>query len=101
MEAMALRSTVDITCNDHVSIFEFDIFTRLFQVLQQDYRSATMKFGSQAWRSVATFGHMDLTARPFVISAGLSLSFLAMVIPAKELESFGSHPPWVHGFPHL
>ncbi|XP_048880247.1 E3 ubiquitin-protein ligase CBL-C isoform X1 [Brienomyrus brachyistius] len=31
MEAMALRSTVDITCNDHVSIFEFDIFTRLFQ----------------------------------------------------------------------
>ncbi|KAG9334621.1 hypothetical protein JZ751_007444 [Albula glossodonta] len=32
MEAMALKSTVDLTCNDHVSIFEFDIFTRLFQV---------------------------------------------------------------------
>ncbi|KAF4088066.1 hypothetical protein AMELA_G00078630 [Ameiurus melas] len=31
MEAMALKSTVDLTCNDHVSIFEFDIFTRLFQ----------------------------------------------------------------------
>ncbi|KAJ8287701.1 hypothetical protein COCON_G00003600 [Conger conger] len=31
MEAMALKSTVDLTCNDHVSVFEFDIFTRLFQ----------------------------------------------------------------------
>ncbi|XP_065116955.1 E3 ubiquitin-protein ligase CBL-C isoform X1 [Paramisgurnus dabryanus] len=31
MEAMALKSTLDLTCNDHVSIFEFDIFTRLFQ----------------------------------------------------------------------
>ncbi|XP_053308679.1 E3 ubiquitin-protein ligase CBL-C [Spea bombifrons] len=27
----ALRSTVDLTCNDHISVFEFDIFTRLFQ----------------------------------------------------------------------
>jgi E3 ubiquitin-protein ligase CBL len=31
LEAMALKSTVDLTCNDHVSVFEFDIFTRLFQ----------------------------------------------------------------------
>ncbi|TSK34888.1 E3 ubiquitin-protein ligase CBL [Bagarius yarrelli] len=31
MEAMALKSTIDLTCNDYVSIFEFDIFTRLFQ----------------------------------------------------------------------
>ncbi|XP_071239504.1 E3 ubiquitin-protein ligase CBL-C isoform X3 [Salvelinus alpinus] len=31
MESMALKSTVDLTCNDHISVFEFDIFTRLFQ----------------------------------------------------------------------
>ncbi|XP_038669966.1 E3 ubiquitin-protein ligase CBL-like isoform X2 [Scyliorhinus canicula] len=31
MESMALKSTIDLTCNDHISIFEFDIFTRLFQ----------------------------------------------------------------------
>ncbi|KAK7886878.1 hypothetical protein WMY93_026499 [Mugilogobius chulae] len=31
MEAMALKSTIDLTCNDHISVFEFDIFTRLFQ----------------------------------------------------------------------
>ncbi|XP_012919529.1 E3 ubiquitin-protein ligase CBL-C isoform X3 [Mustela putorius furo] len=29
--ALALRSTINLTCSGHVSIFEFDIFTRLFQ----------------------------------------------------------------------
>ena len=28
LEAMALKSTIDLTLNDHISIFEFDIFTR-------------------------------------------------------------------------
>ncbi|XP_018416837.1 PREDICTED: E3 ubiquitin-protein ligase CBL-C [Nanorana parkeri] len=27
----ALRSTMDLTCNDYISMYEFDIFTRLFQ----------------------------------------------------------------------
>ncbi|XP_069041428.1 E3 ubiquitin-protein ligase CBL-C isoform X2 [Lepisosteus oculatus] len=31
MESMALKSTLDLTCNEHISIFEFDIFTLLFQ----------------------------------------------------------------------
>ncbi|CAB3373696.1 Hypothetical predicted protein [Cloeon dipterum] len=31
LEAMALKSTIDLTCNDHISNFEFDVFTRLFQ----------------------------------------------------------------------
>ncbi|XP_040901196.1 E3 ubiquitin-protein ligase CBL-C isoform X2 [Toxotes jaculatrix] len=31
MESMALKSTIDLTCNDNISVFEFDIFTRLFQ----------------------------------------------------------------------
>ncbi|XP_060113723.1 LOW QUALITY PROTEIN: E3 ubiquitin-protein ligase CBL-C [Heteronotia binoei] len=29
--AIALKSTIDLTCNGHISVFEFDIFTRLFQ----------------------------------------------------------------------
>ncbi|XP_033621734.1 E3 ubiquitin-protein ligase CBL-C, partial [Fukomys damarensis] len=29
--AQALRSTIDLTCSGHISVFEFDIFTRLFQ----------------------------------------------------------------------
>ncbi|XP_054444431.1 E3 ubiquitin-protein ligase CBL-C [Pteronotus mesoamericanus] len=31
LTTFALRSTIDLTCSGHVSIFEFDIFTRLFQ----------------------------------------------------------------------
>lgn len=31
LEAMALKSTIDLTCNDYISIFEYDVFTRLFQ----------------------------------------------------------------------
>ncbi|KAK3726897.1 hypothetical protein QZH41_016684 [Actinostola sp. cb2023] len=31
LEAIALKSTIDLTCNDHISIFEFDVFSRLFQ----------------------------------------------------------------------
>ncbi|XP_070619804.1 E3 ubiquitin-protein ligase CBL-C [Erythrolamprus reginae] len=29
--AIALKSTIDLTCSGHISVFEFDIFTRLFQ----------------------------------------------------------------------
>ncbi|MPC68227.1 E3 ubiquitin-protein ligase CBL-B [Portunus trituberculatus] len=25
---MALKSTIDLTCNDYISNFEFDVFTR-------------------------------------------------------------------------
>ncbi|XP_026482119.1 phosphatidylinositol 3-kinase 2-like [Ctenocephalides felis] len=31
LEALALKSTIDLTCNDFISNFEFDVFTRLFQ----------------------------------------------------------------------
>ena len=32
LECIALKSTVDLVCNDYISNFEFDVFTRLFQV---------------------------------------------------------------------
>ncbi|XP_070548288.1 E3 ubiquitin-protein ligase CBL-like isoform X5 [Ptychodera flava] len=31
LEAMALKSTIDLSCNDYISNFEFDVFSRLFQ----------------------------------------------------------------------
>lgn len=39
LEAMALKSTIDLTCNDYISVFEFDIFTRLFQVRIEQWES--------------------------------------------------------------
>ena len=32
IESIALKSTIDLVCNDYISNFEFDVFTRLFQV---------------------------------------------------------------------
>ena len=31
LEAQALKSTIDLTCSDYISVFEFDVFCRLFQ----------------------------------------------------------------------
>ncbi|XP_065560225.1 E3 ubiquitin-protein ligase CBL-B-like isoform X3 [Artemia franciscana] len=31
LETIALKSTIDLTCDDYISNFEFDVFTRLFQ----------------------------------------------------------------------
>ena len=31
MEASALKTTIDLSQSDHISVFEFDVFTRLFQ----------------------------------------------------------------------
>lgn len=28
LEAMALKTTIDLSCNDYISNFEFDVFTR-------------------------------------------------------------------------
>lgn len=44
LEAMALKSTIDLTCNDYISIFEFDIFTRLFQVRFENFRGKICEF---------------------------------------------------------
>ncbi|XP_033957804.1 E3 ubiquitin-protein ligase CBL-C isoform X2 [Pseudochaenichthys georgianus] len=44
MESMALKSTIDLTCNDYISVFEFDIFTRLFQ----PWRSLIMNWNQLA-----------------------------------------------------
>ncbi|XP_065188434.1 E3 ubiquitin-protein ligase CBL-B-like [Sycon ciliatum] len=39
MEVIALKSTIDLTCNDHVTVFEFDVFTLLFQPWQSIVRN--------------------------------------------------------------
>ena len=32
LEAMALKTTIDLTCNDYISNFEFDVFTRFVAI---------------------------------------------------------------------
>ena len=40
LEAMALKSTIDLTCNDYISNFEFDVFTRFVFHLQTSCESS-------------------------------------------------------------
>lgn len=39
LEAIALKSTIDLTCDNHISIFEFDVFVRLFQPWERILRN--------------------------------------------------------------
>lgn len=60
LEAMALKSTIDLTCNDYISVFEFDIFSRLFQVGTE--RKPTF----QCFRCVYTSSLLGLTVNDTV-----------------------------------
>lgn len=53
----ALRSTLDLTCNGHVSVFEFDVFTRLFQVREGHGRGS--EEGARAWTPGSEEGDRD------------------------------------------
>ena len=69
LEAMALKSTIDLTFNDYISVFEFDIFTRLFQV------------GSLLWpTTVCTDGKISPSLSSLSLSPRLSVS-LSMFYP--------------------
>lgn len=81
LEAMALKSTIDLTCNDYISVFEFDIFTRLFQVSQQPL--------------------LPPPPPPAELVLCSSSSSAAVVLPAEELELPGGDPPGLHGLPDL
>lgn len=39
LEAIALKSTIDLTCDNYISIFEFDVFVRLFQPWERILRN--------------------------------------------------------------
>ena len=72
LEAMALKSTIDLTCNDYISNFEFDVFTRsdLTRVLDD----------------------VDLFLLQVIPAVG---NFIT------ELADIGRDAPWLCCFPHL
>jgi E3 ubiquitin-protein ligase CBL len=42
LEAMALKTTIDLTCNDYISNFEFDVFTRFVNTFLLSLLSLTI-----------------------------------------------------------
>lgn len=95
LEAMALKSTIDLTCNDYISVFEFDIFTRLFQVLvHQRTPCSTSTWSSATLKRLQPFHRRQC----FTVCA---CACAAVVVSVEELEQSGGHTSWVHGVPHL
>ena len=73
LEAMALKSTIDLTCNDYISNFEFDVFTR-----------------------------SDLTRVLDDVDFCLLLQVIPAVGNfITELADIGRDAPWLCCFPHL
>ena len=74
LEAMALKSTIDLTCNDYISNFEFDVFTRLFQVIIRENICVSSK----------------------------NICYVAAVVdPAPQLADPRRHPPRLCSLPYL
>lgn len=48
LEAMALKSTIDLTCNDYISSFEFDVFTR-YVLAGEEEGKGRRKEGKEMW----------------------------------------------------
>ena len=74
LEAMALKSTIDLTCNDYISNFEFDVFTRSVSISRPP-ASVHGFFSSQVIPAVGNF--------------------------IKKLADTGRHTPGLCRFPHL
>ena len=74
LEAMALKSTIDLTLNDHISVFEFDIFSRLFQpwptLLHNWNALAVTHAGYQAF---LTYDEVKAKLQPFIDKPGRSV----------------------------
>lgn len=74
LEAMALKSTIDLTLNDHISVFEFDIFSRLFQpwptLLHNWNALAVTHTGYQAF---LTYDEVKAKLQPFIDKPGRSV----------------------------
>ena len=79
LEAVALKATIDLTVNDNISVFEFDIFTRLFQpwktLLQNWNALAVTHSGYQAF---LTYDEVKAKLQPFIQKAGRYMMVLVV-----------------------
>ncbi|XP_074836723.1 E3 ubiquitin-protein ligase CBL-C isoform X2 [Carettochelys insculpta] len=69
--AGALRATMDLTCSDHISIFEFDVFTRLFQPWPTLLRNWThLAVTHPAYVAFLTYDEVRARLQPYTSKPG-------------------------------
>ena len=70
-EAEALKCTIDLTVNDSISIFEFDVFTRLFQpwdTLIKNWNALVILH--KGYRAFLTYDEAKAILQPFLNKPG-------------------------------
>lgn len=107
LEAMALKSTVDLTCNDYISNFEFDVFTRLFQPWSSLLRNwLILAVTHPAYRAFVTYDSVRERLQKCINKPGRSVTRLPPVLPPSrvlvhqlrvpsELHTSGSMGDWI------
>lgn len=84
LEAMALKSTVDLTCNDYISNFEFDVFTRLFQPWSSLLRNwLILAVTHPAYRAFVTYDSVRERLQKYINKPGRLVS--ALPVPQSQL----------------
>uniref|UniRef100_A0A2K6MQ51 E3 ubiquitin-protein ligase CBL n=1 Tax=Rhinopithecus bieti TaxID=61621 RepID=A0A2K6MQ51_RHIBE len=79
LEAMALKSTIDLTCNDYISVFEFDIFTRLFQPWSSLLRNwNSLAVTHPGYMAFLTYDEVKARLQKFIHKPGRSHTILLL-----------------------
>lgn len=89
LEAMALKSTVDLTCNDFISNFEFDVFTRLFQPWSSLLRNwQILAVTHPAYRAFVTYDSVRERLQKYIKKPGRFV--LLFTLSSAKLTAFSS-----------
>jgi E3 ubiquitin-protein ligase CBL len=71
LEAMALKSTIDLTLNEHISVFEFDIFARLFQPWHNLLKNWNgLAVAHPGYQAFLTYDEVKAKLQPFLEQPG-------------------------------
>uniref|UniRef100_A0A2K6MQ28 E3 ubiquitin-protein ligase CBL n=1 Tax=Rhinopithecus bieti TaxID=61621 RepID=A0A2K6MQ28_RHIBE len=88
LEAMALKSTIDLTCNDYISVFEFDIFTRLFQPWSSLLRNwNSLAVTHPGYMAFLTYDEVKARLQKFIHKPGRSVVCCARWLSANGIRS--------------
>ena len=92
LEAVALKSTIDLTVNDHISVFEFDIFSRLFQpwnTLLKNWNALAVTH--PAYQAFLTYDEVKAKLQPFIDKPGRYVIFLNSILSNTITFLFSSY----------
>ncbi|KOB71692.1 E3 ubiquitin-protein ligase CBL, partial [Operophtera brumata] len=125
---MALKTTIDLTCNDFISNFEFDLLAvthpgyvafLTYDEVKARLQKYIHKAGSYPWSTLLrnwqllavthpgyvaflTYDEVKARLQKYIHKAGSYVfSIPAVEHPPAELAAVGCDAPWINGLPHV